>query len=182
MVQASEEYNSGMGGLMQPRPAQQDESGRIWTFVGMGVGIVVIVVAALAIMGRSGRQGPVPPPAYAASLKLTDLKMSAAENFVGATVTYLDGKITNSGDKTVTRAIVQATFLNSLGQVVQRETLPIHVLSSGPSGGIYTDVVDLSAVPLAPGQSRPFRLTLEHISGDWNHAAPELKFVDVATK
>lgn len=171
-----------MGGLIQPQPAQQDESGRIWTFVGLGVAIVVIVVAVLAILGRSSRPTPQQPPAYAASLKLTDLKMSAAENFVGATVTYLDGKISNSGDKTVTHATVQAIFLNSLNQVVQRETLPIHVLTTGTSGGIYTDAVDLSAAPLTPGQSRPFRLTLEHISADWNHAAPDLKIVDVATK
>ena len=171
-----------MGGLMQPQPAQQDESGRIWTFVGLGVAIVLVVVAVLAIIGRSGRTGANQPPPYAPKLQLTDLKMSAAENFVGATVTYLDGKITNSGDKTLTHAIVQAIFMNSLGQVVQRETLPIHVLTTGTTGGIYTDVVDLSAAPIAPGQSRPFRLTLEHISADWNHAAPDLKFVDVATK
>jgi hypothetical protein len=170
-----------MGGLMQPRPAEE-ERGRIWTFVGLGVAIVIIVVAVLTIVGRSGRTGPQGPPPYAANLKLSDLKMSAAQNFVGATVTYLDGKIANTGDKTVTRAIVQATFVNSLAQVVQRETLPIHVLTSGPSGGIYTDVVDLSAAPLAPGQTRPFRLTLEHVSADWNHAAPELKLIDVATK
>lgn len=171
-----------MGGLMQPQPAQQDESGRIWTFVGLGVAIVLIVVAVLAVLGRSGRAGANSPPSYASKLQLTDLKMSAAENFVGATVTYLDGKITNSGDKTLTHAIAQAIFMNSLGQVVQRETLPIHVLTTGTTGGIYTDVVDLSAAPLAPGQSRPFRLTLEHISADWNHAAPELKFVDLTTK
>ena len=171
-----------MDGLIQPQPAQRDESGHTWTFVGLGVAIVVVVVAVLTIIGRSGRVTPQPPPAYAADLKLTDLKMSAAQNFVGATVTYLDGKITNSGDKTVTRAMVQATFMNSLGQVVQRETLPIHVLTTGTTGGIYTDVVDLSASPLAPGQSRPFRLTLEHISADWNNAAPELKVVDVSTK
>ncbi len=182
MAYAAEEYNSAMGGLIQPQPAQQDESGRIWTFVGLGVGIVVIVVAVLAIIGRSGRQPPAQPPAYASKLQLTDLKMSAAENFVGATVTYLDGKITNSGDKTVTRATVQGIFINSLGQVVQRETLPVHVLTTGTTGGIYTDAVDLGVAPLAPGQSRPFRLTLEHISADWNHAAPELKFVDVSTK
>ena len=167
---------------MQPQPAQQDQSGRIWTFVGLGVAIVLIVVAVLAIIGRSGRAGASPPPPYASKLQLTHLKMSAAENFVGATVTYLDGKITNSGDKTLTHAIVQTTFMNNLGQVVQRETLPIHVLTTGTTGGIYTDVVDLRAAPLAPGQSRPFRLTLEHISADWNHAAPELKFVDLATK
>jgi hypothetical protein len=171
-----------MGGLMQPQPAHADDSGRIWTFVGLGVAIVVIVVAVLAILGRSGRSNPQLPPPYAAKLQLSGLTMSAAQNFVGATVTYLDGKIANAGDHTVTRAVVQATFLNSLGQVVQRENLPIHVLTTGTSGGIYTDVVDLSAAPLAPGQSRPFRLTLEHISADWNHAAPELKIVDVATK
>ncbi|HEX6906811.1 MAG TPA: hypothetical protein VF154_09405 [Terriglobales bacterium] len=171
-----------MGGLTQPQPAQQDESGRIWTFVGLGVAIVVIVVAVLAVIGRSGRTGPRQPPAYASKLQLTDLKMSAAENFVGATVTYLDGKITNSGDKTVTRVTVQGIFTNSLGQVVQRETLPIHVLTTSTTGGIYTDAVDLSVAPLAPGQSRPFRLTLEHISADWNHAAPELKIVDVTTR
>src|SRR5579864_1496375 len=171
-----------MGGLMQPQPAGREESGRIWTFVGLGVAIVVIVVAVLAVLGRSGRTAPQGPPPYAAKLQLTDLKMSAAENFVGATVTYLDGKITNSGDKTVTRATVQGIFTNSLGQVVQRETLPIHVLTTSTTGGIYTDAVDLSVAPLAPGQSRPFRLTLEHISADWNHAAPELKIVDVATK
>ena len=170
-----------MGGLIEPQPAQQDES-RIWTFVGLGVAIVVIVVAVLAVLGRSGRTTPQLPPAYAANLRLTDLKMSAAENFVGATVTYLDGTIHNSGDKAVTRATVQATFMNSLGQVVQRETLPIHVLTTGTTGGIYTDAVDLSIASLAPGQSRPFRLTLEHISADWNHAAPELKLVDVVTK
>jgi hypothetical protein len=77
---------------------------------------------------------------------------------------------------------VEVTFKNSLAQVVQRETLPVHVLTSGTSGGIYTDVVDLSAAALAPGQSRPFRLTLEHISADWNHAVPDMKLVDVATK
>jgi len=27
-----------------------------------------------------------------------------------------------------------------------------------------------------------FRLTFGHISADWNHAAPGLKIVDVATK
>ncbi|HKW66841.1 MAG TPA: hypothetical protein VJP04_06105, partial [Terriglobales bacterium] len=89
--QVTEEYNSAMGGLMQPQPAQQDESGRIWTFVGLGVAIVLIVVAVLAVIGRSGRAGANSPPPYASKLQLTDLKMSAAENFVGATVTYLDG-------------------------------------------------------------------------------------------
>ena len=170
-----------MGGLIQPQP-RQDESGRIWTFVGLGVAIVIIVIAVLAIVGRSGRVAPKGPPAYASKLQLSDLKMSAAQNFVGATVTYLDGKITNTGDKTVTRAVVEATFMNSMGQVVQREAQPIHVLTTGTTGGLYTDAVDLSVAPLAPGKTRPFRLTVEHISADWNNASPTLQIVDVTTK
>ena len=140
----------------------------------------MVVVALLSLVGRSGRQGPALPPPYAAALKLTDMKMSAAENFVGATVTYLDGKITNTRDKTVTHAAVQATFKNSLGQIVQKETLPINVLTTG---GPYPDVVDLSTAPLAPGQARPFRITVEGtISADWNRELPDLQFVQVMTR
>jgi hypothetical protein len=166
-----------MGGLTQQAPA--DERDSHWKVVAGGIVIVLAVVAVIALVGRSTRPVPASPPAYASELQISDLRISAAENFVGGTVTYLDGKITNAGDQTVTDATVQAVFKNSLNQVVQTETLPIHVLqSTGP----YPDVVDLSMAPVAPGQSRPIRLTLEHISTDWNQAAPELKFVKITTK
>src|SRR5438552_10286814 len=114
-----------------------------------------------------------------ANIKLSDLKMSAAENFVGASVTYLDGTVTNSGDKTLTHAIVHVTFKDSLGQIVQTEDIPLHVLQTG---GPYPEAVDLSNSPLAPGQSKPFRLTFEHVSNDWNHEYPELRVTDVSVK
>ena len=105
--------------------------------------------------------------------------MSAAENFVGATVSYIDGTITNSGQQTVTHAVVTVTFKDSMGQLAQRDDVPLHVLqTSGP----YPDVVDLSASPLGPGQSKPFRLTFERISEQWNHEYPELKLSDVTVK
>ena len=58
---------------------------------------------------------------YIANLKLSDFKMSAAENFIGHTVSYIDGTITNSGDKTVTHAVVDVTFKDDIGQVAQRK-------------------------------------------------------------
>jgi hypothetical protein len=41
--------------------------------------------------------------------------------------------------------------------------------------GPYPDAVDFGASPLAPGQSKQFRLIFEHISAEWNQAYPELQ-------
>ena len=98
---------------------------------------------------------------------------------MGATVTYLDGTVTNAGDKTVSHAVVSVSFKDSLGQVVQAEDVPLRILqTSGP----YPEAVDLSVAPLAPAQSKPFRLTFEHVTADWNHEYPELRVTDVAAK
>jgi hypothetical protein len=109
-------------------------------------------------------------------LKFSDLKLSAAQNFVGATVSYLDGAITNAGDKTVIHAVVQVRFKDDMGQTVQQEEIPVHVLRTG---GPYDEAVDLSVSPLAAGQTKPFRLTFETISAQWNHSYPDLNIKDV---
>ena len=167
-----------MGGLIQPSPTTE-ESDSNWRPILLGIGLVVVVVAIIALFLRSQPKVPAAPHPYAANLKLSNAKMSAAENFVGATVTYLDGTVTNAGDKTVTHAMVRVNFKDSLGQLVQGEDVPLHVLqTSGP----YPDAVDLSASPLAPGQSKPFRLTFEHATADWNHEYPELQVTDVSLK
>ncbi len=70
-----------------------------------------------------------PPHPYAANIKFSDLKMSAAENFVGSTVTYLDGTVTNTADQTVTRALVRVSFKDSLGQIVQADDVPLRILA-----------------------------------------------------
>jgi hypothetical protein len=105
--------------------------------------------------------------------------MSQAQNFVGATVTYIDGTLSNSGDKTVTHAVVQVTFKDLYNQVAQIENVPVKVLQTG---GPYLDTVDLSVSALGPGQSKPFRLIFEHLSEQWNQAYPELQITNVTAK
>jgi hypothetical protein len=167
-----------MGGLIQPAPVGEERES-IWRPVLIGVALVVVVVGIVVLVLREQPKGPSIPPSYAANLKVSDMKMSAAENFVGATVSYLDGTITNSGNKTVTHATVRVLFKDDMGQTVGDENVPIHVLqTSGP----YPDVVDLNMAPLAPGQSKPFRLTFESISSQWNHQYPELQVTDVVTR
>jgi hypothetical protein len=140
---------------------------------------VVVIVLVLFLISRSEQKAPTGPPPYAASIKFSDLKMSAAENFVGATVSYIDGTVSNSGGQTVTHLVVEVTFKDSIGQLAQRETVPLRVLQTN---GPYPDAVDLSVSPLAPGQNKPFRLTFESISEQWNHEYPELKVTDVTVK
>jgi Protein of unknown function (DUF2393) len=167
-----------MGSLLQPSPVTEEPKSNLLPIL-LGVVLVVGVVGIAAFLLRTDSKIANPPHPYAANLKLSDMKMSAAENFIGSTVTYLDGKVTNAGDKTVSHAVVHVTFKDSLGQVAQAEDVPLHVLqTTGP----YADAVDLSILPLAPGQSRQFRLTFEHVTADWNHEYPELKVTDVSVR
>ena len=167
-----------MSGFIEPSPSTQErDSNRIPILVGMV--LVIVVVGIIVLFSRGQSKSSAAPHPYAANLKISDLKMSAAENFVGATVTYLDGTVSNTGDKTVTHATVHVVFKDSLGQIAQTGDVPLHVLQTG---GPYLDAVDLSASPLAPGQSKPFRLTFEHVTEEWNHEFPELRVMDVSLK
>jgi hypothetical protein len=163
----------------QPTPVaeERDPSRRIIVIAVAGVIAVMLGVALLL------REPPKPAKTlspYVASLKLSDFKMSAAENFVGSTVSYIDGTVTNSGDKTVTRLVVEVVFKDEVGQLAQDEPdVPLRVLrTTGP----YPEAVDLNVFPLGPGQSQPFRLTFDRISAQWNHQYPEIKITDIATK
>jgi len=79
----------------------------------------------------------------------------------------------------VIHAVVQVVFRDDMGQMAQREEVPLRVLRTGPP---YDEAVDLNMSPLAPGQTKPFRLTFENISAQWNRAYPEMKITDVRTK
>ena len=168
-----------MGELLEPSPLSEQSQESSSRPILLGVIMVLLVAGVAAVLLRQSPKDVVTPHPYSAKLKLTDLKMSAAENFVGASVTYIDGTIANGGDKTVIHGLVHVIFKNSMGQVAQAEDVPLHVLqTSGP----YPDAVDLTLSPLAPGQSKPFRLTFEHITADWDQAYPELQVTDVAVK
>lgn len=168
-----------MGGLIQPNfPVAKPEESRLRPIL-IGVVIVGVVVALIVLAFRGEQKKPAEPPAYAANLKFSDLKASAAQNFVGATVSYLDGTVTNTGGQTVIHAVVRITFRDDMGQMAQREEMALHVLRTG---GPYDEAVDLNMSPLEPGQSKPFRLTFESISAQWNHQYPDVQVTDVSVK
>jgi hypothetical protein len=169
-----------MDGLLEPRlnPTTEKETSAARPIV-IGIILLGVVVGILALILRSEQPKPAAPPAYAVNLNFSDLQTSAAQNFAGATVSYLDGTVSNSGDKIVSHATLQVTFKDDMGQTAQREEVPVRVLRTG---GAYDEAVDLNMSPLAPGQSKPFRLTFDNISAQWNHAYPDLQVTQVSTK
>lgn len=161
----------------QAPPAEEHDSSRLIIFI--AVAGVIAVMLAIAFLLREPPKVAKGVPPYAAKLQLSDFKMSAAENFVGHTVTYIDGSIANAGDQTVSRAVVEVVFKDEIGQMTQREEVPLRVLrTSGP----YPEAVDLSVAPLAPGQTEEFRLIFDSISAQWNRAYPEIRVTDVSVK
>lgn len=160
-----------------PSPAEERDSSR-WTIL-IAVAVVMAVIVAIAFLLREEPKKAAAPPAYVANLKIADLKMSAAENFVGSTVSYVDGTVANTGTQTVVHATVEVTFKDDMGQVAQREQVPLRILKTE---GPYPEAIDLKAAPLAPGQNQPFRLTFESISAQWNRQYPEVRVTDVAVK
>ena len=167
-----------MSTLGQPTPAAEERDYSRLIIVAAVV-VVIGVMLALALLLREPPKKIAVPSPYIAQLKLSDFKMSAEENFVGATVSYIDGTITNASDRTVTRVMVEVNFQDSMGQLAQREELPLRVIRSN---GAYNEPVDMNAAPLAPGKSQPFRLTFDSISAQWNHQYPDIKVTDVTAK
>jgi hypothetical protein len=170
-----------MDTLGQPTPVANGEDERDFSRLIIMIAVTAVIAIALgaAFLLREPPKVPKAPSPYIAKLKLSDFKMSAAENFIGATVSYIDGTITNTGDKTVTRVMVEVNFEDSLGQLAQREELPLRVVRPN---GAYSEPVDLNVAPFGPGQALPFRLTFDSISAQWNHQYPDLTITDVTLK
>ena len=152
------ESRFGPHGVTYARPASRavfspNPEGRHWTPILIGIGIVIVAVAAIVIFNRQAKKSvPIPDP-YAQKLQVSGVQISRANNFVGATVTYLDCRVTNTGDRTVTGARAELTFRNRLNEVVQKEVVPIRVLHTNKLGG-YADAVDLSLAPFSQGRRR----------------------------
>ena len=93
---------------------------------------------------------------YVRNLQLADVSMKATESYVGQTVTEIEGKITNGGQRSVSQVDVNCVFYNVYGEVILRERVAI------VKGA------------LKPGETRNFRLPFDDIPGSWNNQMPQL--------
>ena len=142
--------------------------------VGRSTGLLIAVVAVVLgiVLGaavwlahtRSTRSQPpgaltAEERAYLQHIVISDARVSAATNFLGDMVTYVDAKMTNTGMKPVRELDVRLEFSDMLNQVVLRET---------------THPLTPRMPPLAPGETRAFRTTFERMPAEWNQAPPSI--------
>jgi hypothetical protein len=168
-------------------PADPEPSRGPWLGLGIGLALIALILGFVIYSSQSsptrgavpGVNQPAKPDPYAANLALSDLRMAEAANMIGGTAIYVEGRIKNTGDKTVTGATAEVTFFNSLNQIVQRESHPVMVIVATEPA---EDIAALNMAPLKPGQERDFRLIFERISADWNRMQPQLRITTVTTR
>ena len=145
----------------------------------VGLGILILVGGHGSQNSQSGGTGMAPADPYAGSLPISGLQMSEATSFSGAKVTYIDGQITNNGNRILTAITVQVGFHSDVGQYALRVALPLSLIRTRQP---YVDTEPVSAAPIEPGQSRDFRLIFDTVPADWNVQYPEIRVVSVRSK
>jgi hypothetical protein len=160
-------------GMFGVHEAQKEPRNRTPLIVGFV--LMLALVVAIVVLGRNKTDVAKTADPYAPNLVVEQARLSQADNFVGATVTYIDLTVRNQGQRMVVGGLVQAVFRDTLAQAVQSETLPLRALVPHGLGG-EDEAGDLAQAPLGPGQTRILRLTVEHISSEWNQAQPDLEF------
>jgi len=152
----------------------------------VAAGVIILGLVILVVVG--GRTQPdsslnstgmAAADPYGAKLSISGLQMSEATSFSGAKVTYIDGQLANTGDKTLTAITVQVGFHSDVGQFAQRVALPLSFIRTRQP---YVDTEPVSAAPIEPGQTRDFRLIFDTVAADWNLQFPEIRVISVRAK
>jgi hypothetical protein len=171
-------------GFLSPtdQAAKEPRSLAPWIISG---GVVLVAIVALILLSHHARPanpggaGLAPADPYAANLTFSDIKMSESSSVGGAKQTYLDGMITNRGDKTLTGLTVQVAFRDLTRMLAQKETMPLSLIRTRQP---YIDTEPVSAAPIKPGESREFRLIFDHVAQSWNQEYPELRVIEVTAQ
>lgn len=171
------------GELLNPGSGKEPRSYLAWAIAGV---VVALIVSAALLIGRGpapaanpGGAGLAAPAAYAKNLAITNLRMSESSSVVGLKQTYIDGVIANKGTETLSGITVQVAFQDFTGKIGQKNTMEMELIRTHVP---YIDVEPVSAAPIAPGQTREFRLIFDHVTDSWNQEYPEIRVIAVREK
>lgn len=156
----------------------EDKLSRLpWLIAGVVILLIVVLLIAIGYTQKSSLPGPhAKLSSYASHLAISNIEMSQATSMVGEQSTYIDGSIDNKGKKTITGITVQVVFADFNNQPAQTAIVQMQRIRTRQP---YIDTETLSAAPIAPGETVPFRLIFDHVTDDWNQNPPKLRIVGV---
>lgn len=138
-------------------------------FVAAAVALAIIVgiyvwlqqrhVERSAAEQQAGGEMTAAEKAYLPEVVVTGAKMSAATNFLGDTVYYLDGALENKGAETVRQLTLKLAFMDPFGEVVLVE-------SRSP--------VTHKTAPLKGGATQTLHMVFERLPATWNQGPPTI--------
>jgi len=94
---------------------------------------------------------------YAKNLRVENIAMSRAENFLHQEVTVLNAEVVNAGPQAIAALELSVEFSDEMNQVVLREARG--VLGTPPAA-------------LVPGERRSFEISFDHVPPSWNMRLP----------
>ena len=151
-------------------------------------GVTLAIIVALLLLGavfyfmpRAPRAAPprpgaeVPQQPTPGQIQLQNVNMAKAPT--GGSV-ELDGIMTNSGPRTINGIAVDVVFQRANGTIAGNQEAPIMGLKKEGSTLIQDDLVKN---PIKPGDTRPFRVTVDRVPQGWNNEMPALRIVTVTS-
>lgn len=139
----------------------KERSSAVW--IALAGAVLLVLVGLFALLHNSQPPALLPPTAeesaYFSRISVTGARMSAAQNLIGDTITYLDFQVTNQGAKAVRTLRLQLEFVDVMGQLVLRDE-------------VYP--VSARTPLLTPGMTRAWRVSYGHMPADWNQGPPRV--------
>lgn len=142
--------------------AEHSTSAKYFVIALVALAIVVsiyVVVQHRRAQPAAAAERPMTPAekGYLSEVQVKNPSVSAASNFLGDTVYYLDGELINQGSQTLRQADLSLSFMDPFGEVVSRQV---------------EHVITRASPALKPGASLHLHLIFEHVPDAWNQGPP----------
>ena len=153
-----------------PDPSQPDRGRFNFALILAAAAVLVIVGALYFLPGRQSPPGAAPAgahfafgaaeQAYASRMRIENITLSRAENFLHQEITTLNGELVNDGNRIIHGAEITIEFSDDLNQIALRETRPV-LTPRSPTLGV--------------GERHGFEVSFEHIPASWNMQQPVVR-------
>jgi hypothetical protein len=97
---------------------------------------------------------------YVRNLRVENIALSRAENFLHQEVTILNAEMVNGGAQAIVALELTVEFSDEMNQVVLREA---------------RGVLGVPPVALAPGERRSCEISFDHVPASWNMQQPSVR-------